>query len=92
MWLEKKLVPYLSLFLLYVFGERVMHGLVISETIRETQLEADQIAAQQIQKTRQPVKLEELAGYEMEVLRIQLIQFAVTVAAINSTAMTRFCA
>lgn len=44
-----------------------MHGLVTSEIVRKTQLEADQIAAQQIQKTLQPEKLQELLGYEMEV-------------------------
>ena len=63
---ENKLV-YLGVFLLYLFGERVMHGLVTSEIVRKTQLEADQIAAQQIQKTLQPEKLEELVGYEMKV-------------------------
>lgn len=64
---EKKLVLYLGVFLLYLFGDRVMHGLVTSEIVRKTQLEADQIAAQRIQKTLQPEKLEELAGYEIEV-------------------------
>ncbi len=64
---ENKLVLYLGMFLLYLFGERVMHGLVTSEIVRKTQLEADQIAAQQIQKTLQPEKLEQLVGYEMEV-------------------------
>jgi sigma-B regulation protein RsbU (phosphoserine phosphatase) len=65
---ENKLVLYLGMFLLYLLGERVMHGLVTSEIVRKTQLEADQIAAQQIQKTLQPEKLEELVGYEMELL------------------------
>ena len=51
---ENKLVLYLGVFLLYLLGERVMHGLVTSEIVRKTQLEADQIAAQQIQKTLQP--------------------------------------
>ena len=64
---ENKLVLYLGVFLLYLFGERVMHGLVTSEIVRKTQLEADQIAAQQIQKTLQPENLEDLVGYEMEV-------------------------
>ena len=64
---ENKLVLYLGVFLLYVLGERVMHGVVTSEIVRKTQLEADQIAAQQIQKTLQPEKLEEWVGYEMEV-------------------------
>jgi phosphoserine phosphatase RsbU/P len=64
---EHKLVLYLSVFLLYVIAERVVNGLVTSEIVRKTQLEADQIAAQQIQKTLQPEKLEVLVGYEMDV-------------------------
>ena len=64
---ENKLVLYFGVFLLYILGERVMHGMVTSEIVRKTQLEADQIAAQQIQKTLQPEKLEALVGYEMEV-------------------------
>jgi len=64
---ENKLVRYLGVFLLYLLGERVMHGLVTSEIVRKTQLEADQIAAQEIQKTLQPETLEELVGYELEV-------------------------
>jgi len=35
-----------------------MHGLVTSEIARKTQLEADQIAAREIQKTLQPETLE----------------------------------
>jgi Zn-dependent protease with chaperone function len=54
---QNKLVLYLGLFLLYLLGDRVMHGLMTSEIIRKMQLEADQIAAQQIQKTLQPEKL-----------------------------------
>ena len=64
---ENKLVSYLGVFLLYLLGDRVMHGLVTSEVARKTQLEADQIAAQQIHKTLQPEKLEELVGYELQV-------------------------
>ena len=64
---ENKLVSYLGVFVLYLFADRVMHGLVTSEIVRKTQLEADQIAAQQIQKTLQPEKLEELVGYDMKV-------------------------
>jgi phosphoserine phosphatase RsbU/P len=63
---QNKLVLYLGLFLLYLLGDRVMHGLMTSEIIRKMQLEADQIAAQQIQKTLRPEKLDQLAGYEME--------------------------
>jgi hypothetical protein len=34
---------YLSVFLIYLLGARLMHGLVASEIVRKTQLEADQI-------------------------------------------------
>src|SRR5947199_5586092 len=54
---HNKLVPYLGLFLLYLVADRVMHGLVTSEILRKTQLEAEQIAARQIQTTLQPEKL-----------------------------------
>ena len=64
---HNKLVLYLGLFLLYLVADRVMHGLVTSEIVRKTQLEADQIAARQIQKTLQPEELDPLPGYEMEV-------------------------
>ena len=63
---EKKLVLYLGVYLLYLFGDRLMHALVTSEIVRKMQLEADQIAAQNIQRTLQPEKLEEFVGYEMD--------------------------
>lgn len=43
-----------------------MNGMLTSEFVRKTQLESDQIAAQQIQQTLHPEKLEELRGYEVE--------------------------
>ena len=43
-----------------------MNGMLTSEFVRKTQLEADQIAARQIQQTLQPGKLDELPGYELE--------------------------
>lgn len=58
---------FFYIWLLYLIGSAIMNGMLTSEFVRKTQLEADQIAAQQIQKTLQPEKLEELAGYEMEV-------------------------
>ena len=63
---EKKLVIYLSVYLLYLFGDRLMHALVTSEVIRKSQLEADQLAAMKIQRTLQPDKLDPVAGYEMD--------------------------
>jgi sigma-B regulation protein RsbU (phosphoserine phosphatase) len=43
-----------------------MNAMLTSEFIRKTQLEADQIAARQIQQTLQPEKLDELPGYGLE--------------------------
>ena len=63
---EKKVVIYLSVYLLYLFGDRLMHALVTSEVIRKSQLEADQLAAMKIQRTLQPDKLDPVAGYEMD--------------------------
>jgi len=57
---------YLSVWLLYVVGYRLMNGMLTSEFVRKTQLEADQIAARQIQETLHPGKLDELPGYEVE--------------------------
>jgi serine phosphatase RsbU (regulator of sigma subunit) len=57
---------FLSAFLLWVLGIALMNGMVTSEFVRKTQLEADQIAARQIQETLQPDKLDELPGYEVE--------------------------
>lgn len=76
---ENKLVLYLGVFMLYPFWRlRVMHGLVTSEIVRKTQLEAEQIAAQQTQKTLQPEKLEELLGYEIKVFTNPSVPWAVT--------------
>jgi sigma-B regulation protein RsbU (phosphoserine phosphatase) len=54
--------------LVYYVGRWLQNGLLTSEFVRKTQLEADQIAARQIQQTLQPGKLEELPGYELEAL------------------------
>jgi len=40
--------------------------MLTSEFVRKTQLESDQIAAQQIQQTLQPEKLDPIPGYEVE--------------------------
>jgi sigma-B regulation protein RsbU (phosphoserine phosphatase) len=57
---------YLLAFLLYMIGYFVMNGMLTSEFVRKTQLEADQIAARQIQQTLHPQKLEEMQGYKVE--------------------------
>jgi len=57
---------YGSALLIYVLGIGLMNGMLTSEFVRKTQLEADQIAARQIQQTLQPGRLDELPGYELE--------------------------
>ncbi len=65
MWPKGPLL-YASAWLLYLLGYCIINGMLTSEFVRKTQLEADQIAAQEIQRTLQPEKLGELPGYEME--------------------------
>ncbi len=65
MW-PKGIPLYASVWLLYFAGERLMNGLLTSEFVRKTELEADQIAARQIQQTLIPQKLPKLPGYEVE--------------------------
>jgi len=65
MWPQGTLL-YGSVFLLYVAGGGLMNAMLTSEFFRKTQLEADQIAARQIQQTLQPGKLTELPGYGVE--------------------------
>ena len=65
MW-PKGIFLYGSVWALYVLGVGLMNGMLTSEFVRKTELEADQIAARQIQQTLQPGKLEELPGYEVE--------------------------
>lgn len=57
---------YGSAWLIYVAGAGLTNGMLTSEFLRKTQLEADQIAARQIQQTLQPGKLDQLPGYELE--------------------------
>jgi serine phosphatase RsbU (regulator of sigma subunit) len=64
--LPRRPISFLLMFLLYYTGYRIQNGMLTSEFIRKTELEADQIAARQIQQTLQPGKLEELPGYEIE--------------------------
>jgi serine phosphatase RsbU (regulator of sigma subunit) len=66
--LPKGLPGYLSALLLYMVSWYVVNGMLTSEFVRKTQLEADQIAAQQIQQTLHPQKLEALPGYKVETL------------------------
>lgn len=64
--LPKGPTSYLLAFLLYTTSFYVINGMLASEFVRKTQLEADQIAARQIQQTLHPQKLEELQGYKVE--------------------------
>jgi serine phosphatase RsbU (regulator of sigma subunit) len=57
---------YGSVWMIYVLGAGLTNGMLTSEFVRKTQLEADQIAARQIQQTLQPGKLDEVPGYELE--------------------------
>jgi sigma-B regulation protein RsbU (phosphoserine phosphatase) len=57
---------YGSVWLIYILGAGLMNGMLTSEFVRKTQLEADQIAARQIQQTLQPGKLDKLPSYELE--------------------------
>lgn len=52
--------------LLLLLGYCLLNGMLTSEFLRKTQLESDQIAARQIQRTLQPQTLDELPGYEVE--------------------------
>ena len=64
--LPKGRPSYLMAGLLFMIGWYVMNGMLASEFVRKTQLEADQLAAQQVQQTLHPLKLEELPGYQVE--------------------------
>ncbi|HYW39041.1 MAG TPA: SpoIIE family protein phosphatase [Terriglobales bacterium] len=66
--LPRRPVAIVLVILLYFVGRWLQNGLLSSEFVRKTQLEADQIAARQIQQTLQPGKLEELPGFELEAL------------------------
>jgi len=62
---KSKSFMFLTL-LVYMAGLFLLNGTLTSEFVRKTQLEADQIAAEQIQQTLHPQKVEELPGYQLE--------------------------
>src|ERR1700757_2064937 len=64
--LPRQPVAIVLVILLYFVGRWLQNGVLSSEFVRKTQLEADQIAARDIQQTLQPGKLEQLPGYELE--------------------------
>ena len=57
---------YVTVWMLYVLGYCVINAMLTSEFLRKTQLESDEMAAQQIQRTLQPDKVEPLSGYQLE--------------------------
>jgi len=57
---------YGFVWLFYVLGWWLINVMLTSEFVRKTQLEADLIAARQIQQTLQPEKLDALPGYTLE--------------------------
>ncbi len=65
MW-PKGWILWIVVWLLYMVGACIMNGMLTSEFVRKTQLEADQIAAQQIQQTLQPEKMHDLPGYSIQ--------------------------
>ena len=52
--------------LVYMLGLFLLNAMLTAEFVRKTQMEADQIAAEKIQQTLQPQKLDELRGYRMQ--------------------------
>jgi sigma-B regulation protein RsbU (phosphoserine phosphatase) len=51
---------------LYCVGGALINRMLTSELVRKTQLEADQVAARQIQQTLIPAEIDKLPGYEIE--------------------------
>jgi hypothetical protein len=51
MWPRDQTAVFLIALLLYAVGAAQMNGMLPSEFVRKTQLESDQIAARQIQRT-----------------------------------------
>lgn len=57
---------YVSACLLWMAGYCATNAMLTSEFVRKTQLESDVIAAQQIQRTLQPDRIEQVPGYQMD--------------------------
>jgi serine phosphatase RsbU (regulator of sigma subunit) len=65
MWPNEILVLVIAI-VLYWIGGNLMNRMLTSELVRLTQLEADQVAARQIQQTLTSAKVDEVPGYEVE--------------------------
>ena len=57
---------YVSAFIMYCIGYFIINAMLTMEFLRKTQLESDEAAARQIQRTLQPEMPEALLGYELE--------------------------
>ena len=57
---------YATAWILYMLGHRILNAMLTSEFLRKTQLEADETAAQGIQRTLHPDAIEERPGYQIE--------------------------
>jgi len=64
-WPAKPML-YVMVWLMYMAGYFVLNGALTSEFVRKTQLEGDEMAAREIQRTLQPEKIEPLEDYELE--------------------------
>jgi serine phosphatase RsbU (regulator of sigma subunit) len=65
MW-PNAMVVFLIALVMYYVGGNLINRMLTAELVRKTQLEADQIAARQIQQTLTPAKVDEVPGYEVE--------------------------
>jgi sigma-B regulation protein RsbU (phosphoserine phosphatase) len=65
MWPNAILVFVIAIVMYYV-GGNLINRMLTAELVRKTQLEADQIAARQIQQTLTPAKVDAVPGYEVE--------------------------
>jgi sigma-B regulation protein RsbU (phosphoserine phosphatase) len=66
MWPHDQILVFPIALLLYAAGGGLMNVMLTSEFFRKTQLEADQVAARQIQQTLTPTKVDALPGYQIE--------------------------
>lgn len=64
--LPQRPLSFVALLVGYYLGYCVVNGMLTSEFVRKTQLESDQLAAQQIQQMLHPERLEPLAGYDID--------------------------
>ena len=65
MW-PQGLILFPLILLIYYVGYCLQNSMLASELIRKSQLESEQLAAQQIQKTLQPTTIAALPGYEVD--------------------------